>query len=155
MDGEAMADLHTAQMRIMLNSYEQQLLAARRLARFRAQRRLAEGLPPEDRDPAIKRRQFVQKVAHELYERLLYTGSSNPVVNEIRKELSRRLNKEIEFTYPPGGSLCIAVREPDGLRPLNEEEQRHYRDMLRSITAQKVNESMLKKPPHTGCCPEN
>lgn len=147
-----MAEMHTAQLRIMLHSYEQQLLAARRLARFRVKRRLAEGLPPQDEDPSIMRRQFVQKVAHELYERLLYTGSSNPVVNEIREELGRRLNKEVEFTYPPGGSLCIVVREPDGLRPLNEEEQRHYKDMLQAITAQKVNESMLKKPPRSGVC---
>lgn len=38
-----MADTTTAQMRIMLQGYEQQLLAARRLARFRVRRRLAEG----------------------------------------------------------------------------------------------------------------
>ncbi len=54
-----MADMHTLQMRIMLQCYEQQLLAARRLARFRVKRRLAEGLKPQDPDPSVNRRAFV------------------------------------------------------------------------------------------------
>ena len=63
-----MADTTTAQMRIMLQGYEQQLLAARRLARFRVRRRLAEGLEPQDPDPSVKRRAYVEKVAQELFD---------------------------------------------------------------------------------------
>ncbi len=145
-------ETQSAQMRIMLKSYEQQLLAARRLARFRVKKRLAEGLPPEDQDPSYNRAQFVQKVAHELYDRLVYTGSENPVVEKIKAELGKRLNLEVEFTYPPGGTLCIAVREDGELRPLNADEQREYRDVLRGITTSQVNRTMLKEPPHNGIC---
>ena len=72
-----MADTTTAQMRIMLQGYEQQLLAARRLARFRVRRRLAEGLEPQDPDPSVKRRAYVEKVAQELFDSLIFTGSDN------------------------------------------------------------------------------
>ena len=82
-----MADTTTAQMRIMLQGYEQQLLAARRLARFRVRRRLAEGLEPQDPDPSVKRRAYVEKVAQELFDSLIFTGSDNPVVEEIRREM--------------------------------------------------------------------
>ncbi len=93
-----MAETSTTQMRIMLQSYEQQLLAARRLARFRVRRRLAEGQEPHDPDPSIKRRGYVEKVAQELYDSLIFTGSDNPVVEEIRQELGRAVGQDVQFT---------------------------------------------------------
>lgn len=141
-----MADMHTLQMRIMLQCYEQQLLAARRLARFRVKRRLAEGLKPQDPDPSVNRRAFVEKVARELYDTLIFTGSSNPVVEEIRAELSRAVGLEVEFTYPPGARLRIVAIGPDGQRPLGAEEERRARHALWRITRQKVDQSMLERP---------
>ena len=85
-----MADTTTAQMRIMLQGYEQQLLAARRLG--------------------------------------------------------KAVGQEVQFTYPPGGRLCIVGQGPEGPRPLSEEEQRRTRHVLWRITRQKVDQSMLEKP---------
>lgn len=141
-----MADMHTLQMRIMFQCYEQQLLAARRLARFRVKRRLAEGLKPQDPDPSVNRRVFVEKVARELYDTLIFTGSSNPVVEEIRAELSEAVGLEVEFTYPPGARLRIVASGPDGQRPLSAEEERRARHALWRITRQKVDQSMLERP---------
>ena len=98
-----MADVTAAQVRMMLQGYEQQLLAARRLARLRMRRRMAAGDDPNDPDPAARRHLMVEKVARELYEALLYTGSDNPVVEEIRQELGREVGQDVQFTYPPGG----------------------------------------------------
>ena len=81
-----MADANSAKLRIMLQGYEQQLLAARRLARFRVRMRLAHGDAPDDPDPAAHRHACVEKVARELYETLLFTGSDNPVVEDIRQQ---------------------------------------------------------------------
>lgn len=139
-------DMHALQMRIMLQSYEQQLLAARRLARFRVKRRLAEGERPQDPDPSINRRAFVEKVARELYETLIFTGSSNPVVEEIRAELSNALNLEVGFTYPPGARLRIVAIEPEGQRPLTRDEEKQARHALWRITRQKVDQNMLERP---------
>lgn len=93
-----MADATSAQLRMMLQGYEQQLLAARRLARLRMRRRVAEGDDPGDPDPSASRHIMVEKVARELYETLLYTGSDNPVVEEIRQELGREVGQEVQFT---------------------------------------------------------
>ena len=141
-----MAETSTTQMRIMLQSYEQQLLAARRLARFRVRRRLAEGQEPHDPDPSIKRRGYVEKVAQELYDILIFTGSDNPVVEEIRQELGRAVGQDVQFTYPPGGRLRIVGKGPEGPRTLSEEEQLRTRHALWRITRQKVDQSMLEKP---------
>lgn len=112
-----MPDTTTARLRIMLQGYEQQLLAARRLARFRVRRRLAAGEDPREPDPLPKRHATVEQVARELYDMLLYTGSDNPVVEDIRQELSQELGREVHFTYPPDGSLCILGQGPTAQAP--------------------------------------
>ena len=142
-----MADATAAQLRIMLQGYEQQLLAARRLARLRARRRLAEGDTPQDPDPSINRHAMVEKVARELYEALLFTGSDNPVVEDIRQELGREVGQEVHFTYPPGGKLRIVGQGPEGLEPLSDEKLRKTRNALWRVTRKKVDESMLDEPP--------
>lgn len=142
-----MAEIPPAPMRIMLNCYEQQLLAARRLARYRIKKRVAEGMNPQDPDPSVQRQKYVKQVAEELYTSLLLTGSDNPMVENIRKELSIRLKKEVEFTYPPGGKLRIIARDEKGARPLTAEEAQIAKQMLWRITSQTIDQSMWKKPP--------
>lgn len=142
-----MVDATSAQLRMMLQGYEQQLLAARRLTRLRMRRRLAEGDDPSDPDPSASRHMMVEKVARELYETLLYTGSDNPVVEEIRQELGREVGQEVQFTYPPGGRLRIVGQGPDGLEPLSDEKLRATRNALWRVTRKKVDESMLDEPP--------
>lgn len=140
-----MADINPALKRMMLQGYEQQLLAARRLARFRVRKRLAEGQDPRDPDPSATRHLYVEKVAQELYDSLIFTGSENPVVEEIRKELGRTIGQDVQFTYPPGGRLNIVGDGPDGPHTLTAEEQRHGRSALWRITREKVDQHMLEK----------
>lgn len=147
-----MTESHTARLRNVLREYEQQLLMARRIARFRAKKRLAEGLPPQDRDPSVQRRQYVESVARELYDHMIFTGSENPMVREIRRQLGLELKKEVRFSYPPGGQLCILAEHEGEWLPLEPLEQKLAREALRRITSQKVDESMLKKPPRVGVC---
>lgn len=149
-----MADATAARMRIMLQGYEQQLLAARRLARLKVRRKLAAGENPAEPDPAAKRHVFVEKVARELYEMLLFTGSDNPVVEDIRQELGQELGVDVCFVYPPEGRLCVMGQGPEGLIPLTEEQQRAMRNALWRITRKKVDASMLAKPQATQRMPE-
>lgn len=134
--------------RIMLHTYEQNLHNARRLARYKVRMRLAEGLEPDDPDPAQKRRHFAHQIAQELYDSLLFYPGSNPVVDEIREELGQALGKKVEFTYPPGGTMRIAVREEGGLRHLEPEEQAIARETLKRITDARVDKGLLTI--HTG-----
>ena len=108
--------------------------------------RLAAGEAPHDPDPGPQRGLYVEKVAQEVYESLLFTGSDNPVVEEIRRALSERVGFTIRFTYPPGEGLCFVRQDDRGARKLSAELQSRVRRLLWRITRDKIDRSMLDKP---------
>lgn len=130
---------------IMLHSYEQQLQAARRMARYTVRKRLADGMEPDDPDPAPRRHAFRAQISQELFDSLMFYPDASPVVEDIRQELAAVLRKKVEFTYPPGGMLHIAVRDASGnLRKLTDEEQLAARATLRRITHAKVDNTLFE-----------
>lgn len=139
-----------AKRRAMLHSYEQQLLAARRLARFRVRMMSRAGLDSREPDPAEKRHNFVQSVANELFQSLVFTGISTPIMEEIRQELGQKFQQEFEFVYPPDSNLCIYIRDGEKLRPLSELEQHAVTQALMHITNEKVDKGMLRKSARSG-----
>ena len=131
-------------VRNMLRLYERQLLNARRLARYRMALRLARGdaEPPEPGE--VRRRRMVEKVARELYEHLLFTGSENPVAESIRKELSVSAGTALHFRYAPGEAALQLIREGgSGPEAVGEHEKARLLDKLWHITLAKVDETML------------
>ena len=127
--------------RNMLLQYDRQLVTARRLARLKAElrERMPAAVPTE-----TKRRVMVEHVARELLDNLLFTGSDNPVVREVRQELNRTLHGEYSFRYPPGEvDVRIFREEPDGSRELTSEERKHILAALWDITLAKVDATML------------
>jgi len=130
-------------MRNMLRQYERQLLNARRLARYRMALRLARGdadLP----DPEETRRRLVEKVAKELYEHLIFTGSDNPVAESIRKELSVSAGTPLHFQYTPGEAALQLIREGDsGPEAVSPHEKALLLEALWRITLSKVDATML------------
>ena len=127
--------------RNMLLQYDRQLVTARRLARLKAElrERMPAAVPTE-----TKRRVMVEHVARELLDNLLFTGSDNPVVREVRQELNRTLRGEYSFRYPPGEvDVRIFREEPDGSRELTSEERKHILAALWEITLAKVDATML------------
>ena len=125
----------------MLLQYDRQLVTARRLARLKAElrERMPAAVPTE-----TKRRVMVEHVARELLDNLLFTGSDNPVVREVRQELNRTLHGEYSFRYPPGEvDVRIFREEPDGSRELTSEERKHILAALWEITLAKVDATML------------
>lgn len=138
----------TLYLRTMLQQYEKQLLAARRLARYRRAARLANGEDEPTIDPEVKRKAMVERVARELYERLLFTGSDNPVVEDIRTTLGRAVGGTVRFTYPPGADRMRLVREGaqgshTAALPLPEAEQEQAMKKLWDITVAEVDKSMI------------
>ena len=142
--------------RNMLLQYDRQLVAARRLARIRPGAELAAAAstlarqtdeePTDDSEaPAeTRRRLMVEHIARELLENLLFTGSDNPIVQEIRQELDHRLNGHFSFWYPPGEvDVRIARENPEGAHELNDEERRAVLTELWDITLAKVDATML------------
>lgn len=134
----------TLNLRLMVQQYETQLLAARRLARYRRARRLAEGEDELRIDPEVRRRAMVERVARELYEMIIFTGSENPVVDKIRDRLTPIMGAKVRFAYPPGGDKLSFVREDaEGPRPLNGEEEERAMQALWHVTLRAVDESMV------------
>ncbi len=131
-----MADNNERQKRTMLKSYEQQLTAARQLMRFQVRKRLEENQDYREPDPSIKRNSNV---------RLLFTGTADSFLDQMRADLGKALGLELEFTYPPGKSLCLMAREESGLRYLTREEWKKLDELdLENFTSQKVDQEMLK-----------
>ncbi len=144
MHGEHMTNIEQNKKRAMLHSYEQQLQAARKMARYTVRKRLAAGLDPDDPNPGEKRHAFTSQISQELFDSLMFYPNASPVVEDIREELAQALNRKVEFTYPPGDTLRIAVREENGLRRLNENEQAAARAALKRITHTKVGNTLFE-----------
>ena len=127
--------------RNMLLQYDRELVTARRLARLKAELR---DQMPVSISAETKRRAMVEHVARELLDNLLFTGSDNPVVREVRQELNRTLHGEYSFRYPPGEvDVRIFREEPEGSRELTSEERKNILAALWEITLSKVDATML------------
>ncbi len=142
-------NLHT---RIMLQQYEVQLLTARRLARHRRKQRMEEGENAKPTvDPSITRKLVVQRVARELYDTLLSTGSENPMVETIVKKLSAALGTKVLFQYPTPAPLqeehLRLLRAPDAGEslpmPFTEEENMEALHLLWEIVLTTVEENTI------------
>lgn len=130
-------------MRNMLRQYDRQLLNARRLARYRIALRMAQG-DAAFPEPEEARRQMVEKVAKELYEHLIFTGSENPVAEAIRQALSVSAGAHLHFQYTPGEAALQLIREGDaGPEEVSPQEKAQLLEKLWHITLTKVDETML------------
>lgn len=112
-------------VRAMLRTYGRQVTTARRLARYRRLQRLDE---PEEAEASAalreaKRSDLVRRVALEIVDNCLITGTESPVVDEIKAELEDELGFPLAFAYPPeeqemqvfrlGGAEPVAIAGPD------------------------------------------
>ena len=130
-------------MQHMLLQYGRQLTTARRLARHREAMRLA-GVFVPDPAPEEKRRLMVRRVASEIVENLLLTGSDNPIVSQVKERLNEALGEEILFRFPPGELDMLLYRHGEnGEEELGPEEKGRVMGLLWHIAEETVNETML------------
>lgn len=133
-------------VRAMLRTYGRQVTTARRLARYRRLQRFDE---PEDAENAAmlreaKRRDLVRRVAMEIVDNCLITGTESPVVDEIKAELEDELGFPLAFAYPPeeqdmqvfrlGGSEPVRITGPDKAAVMQR---------LWELALEKVDDTML------------
>ena len=130
-------------VRNMLHQYDRQLVTARRLARYRQVLQKTYGEEPEI--PAdVRRRIMVERVARELFENLLFTGSDSPLVREVQRALDAALGERLVFQYPPGELELALFREtPGGLVEVRSPEKDRILEKAWKITLAKVDETML------------
>ena len=143
--GELTMAANPALLRNMLRTYGKQITTSRRLARYRRTLRAAGADDQVNISREARRRELVHKVAAEIVESLIVTGSENPVVTEIKKELEAAFRTKFSFVYPPedqdlqifkilGHNEAEEITGPERVRVL---------ESLWNIALEKVDETML------------
>jgi hypothetical protein len=128
----------------MLLNYDRQLVNARRLARYRRTLQGADAGDEVRLSRQAKRRELVERVAREIVENLIITGSDNPIVQEIKDRLDQDYGEKLEIKYPPTElDIQIFTSGPSGPVELGQEEKARILQRLWKITLDKVSESML------------
>lgn len=133
------------QVRAMLRTYGRQVTTARRLARYRRSLAAA-GAEDEVRiSREAKRRELVGRVAAEIVENCIVTGSDTPVVEDIKAELEEELGYPLVFAYPPQEQDMQIFRTdgPDGPEELTGELKTAVFKRLWELALEKVDETML------------
>lgn len=133
---------HTFYTRQMLLQYGRQLVTARRLARY--DQLLGRGPRGDTASNAAKRQDMVERVAREIMENLIFSGSDNPTVQDVKERLTRELGEELIFRYPPADQDFKIFRIKDGEeRELSEAEKQRAMARLWEVTLRAVDETML------------
>jgi len=135
----------------MLRKYKKQMTSARHIAReSHSARNLQfdnhdDQLSDMDQRVAEARRQgLVERVAREVYENLLFSGSDNPIVEEIKAQLEDDLGFAVLFRNPfPNLSLQIYKETDLGPIKVTSEEKEDILNKLWAISLDKVNATML------------
>ncbi len=86
--------------RQMLLQYGRQLVSARRLVRYDTL--LGRNLAKDQGLLHAQRKAMVERVSREIVDNLIFSGSENPIVCEVREALSKERGEKLVFRYPPG-----------------------------------------------------
>ncbi len=132
----------SAQVRTMLRTYGKQLTSAKRLARFRQ----ALGASPQVDDVAkqAKRRELVQRIAHEVIENLIVNSEHTPVVAAIVKQMESEFGQRYIYEYPVDGTDVQILQETQqGPHEVTGPERDKVMRRLWEITLSKVDNTML------------
>lgn len=130
------------QTRNMLKKYEQQLLTARRLERYRQAIKLIK--EPLSLSTIIKRKILVRLVAKEFFKNFLITGYNSSVVQDVQKELIEKFNNKICFQYPPESpEVVILVKVNNEWEKVGSKLQTEILCLAWTMILDKVNSTML------------
>ncbi|MDL2314431.1 hypothetical protein LJC36_05575 [Desulfovibrio sp. OttesenSCG-928-C14] len=135
-------DTRSYYTRRMLLQYGRQLISSRRLARY--QQLLGLGRSEEGISPLEQRSLMVDRITREVIENLIFTGSTNPVVLEVKDRLKDEFGDDLTFYYPPGSLDFRIVRgEGEEQKEVSADEKRKIMEKLLDITHETVSCSML------------
>ena len=129
--------------RHMLLQYGRQLISSRRLARYH-QLLGTDARRDDKQSPELQRQFMVERISREVVDNLIFAGSDNPVVLEVKQRLDDSAGEKYTFKYPPGELDFRIFREsPAGLVELSSNEKHQVMGKLLDITRETVAETML------------
>lgn len=130
-------------VRTMLRQYDKQLIAGRRINRYMGISR-AHDREDSASSLSMKRQAMIERVSREIVENLIFVGSTNPIVQEIKEELEKEVHEKLTFTFPVGMmDMQILKDTPNGPQPVSGAELGRILDKLWEITLDKVSATML------------
>jgi hypothetical protein len=131
-----------AKIQNILQQYNRQQYKTKQLAKLR------ESMPqrPQQGDRVSlsqqgRRQQLVEDIAQEIIHNLLVSGSTNPMVQEVKAELESEVGRPLLFQFLPKENR-LDVRKDNGER-VSAEEEEHILQRLWDLTRQKVDETMI------------
>lgn len=128
----------------VLQTYMQQQDTGRRIARFQRYMDRAGQGDFVSISKEAKRRQMVEKVTQEIVDNLIGSGSTNPVVEEIKNQLAQEFGDDMVFRYPSTGEgLQILKKTDEGVIELTNGEKNTLMQRLWDVALRKVDETML------------
>lgn len=129
--------------RQMLMRYSRQLVAARRLARY--DRMLGRSPQADPQAAEAKRHAMVERIAREIMENLVFSGSDTPIAHEVRERLSDEMGEEFVFRYPPADQdfKIFRVGEDGREVELPPAEKQAVMGRLWDVTVKTVDATML------------
>ena len=138
--------IHSYMLKNMMRSYDRQIDNGQRLERI--QKHLAPLLTPKDKQKdgqgRTKRDQLVQQISREIIDNLLGSGSTNPIVQEIKDEIDREFPEKLFFSYGiSDNELNILRSTPQGVTVLSPEDRAKVMTRIKEITLDKVSKTLI------------
>jgi len=131
-------------VKTVVRTYDQHQDTGRRIARFKKYMDRAGQGDSVSISKEAKRRQLVEKVAREIVDNLIGSDSTNPVVRDIKQQLSAEFGGNLVFRYPSDGSgLQILKNTSQGVAELTNGEKDAFMRRLWEVALNRVNETML------------
>ncbi|BDQ35701.1 hypothetical protein SYK_00610 [Pseudodesulfovibrio nedwellii] len=100
--------------------------------------------PLDDIAKQAKRRELVERIAHEVIENLIVNSEPSPVVQAVLAQLEREFGCRYIFEYPlEGGDVQILKETRSGPHDIEGSERNKVMRRLWEITLSKVDDTML------------
>ncbi|WP_462323448.1 DVU0524 family FlgM-associated protein [Desulfoplanes sp.] len=136
---------HAYMLKNMMRSYDRQIGNGQRIERIK---KYISPLTGEERGGGAsdqsRRSRLVQQISKEILDNLLGSGSTNPIVQEIKTELDREFPIELIFSFgPQDKEVQIIRRLKEGTVTLSDEEKALVLARAQEIIQEKVGRTMI------------
>jgi hypothetical protein len=137
--------IHSYMLRNMMRSYDRQIGNGQRIERIKKYLGpLTEESQGTDTFGHDKRERLIQQISREIMDNLLGSGSTNPVVQEIKEELDREFPEGLFFSYGISDNELKIMRVTGNKTiTLPPEDRDKVMERVREITREKVDRTII------------
>ncbi|PIE68989.1 MAG: hypothetical protein CSA21_04755 [Deltaproteobacteria bacterium] len=142
--------IRTYMLKQMMRSYDRQIDQGHRLESIQkylapfTQKGTHQANDSQDTTSLQKHDQLVEQISREIIDNLIASGSTNPVVGEIREQLNQEFPDRLLFSYGiPDNELNIVHIEGTASTTLSPEERDKVMVRIWEITREKVGSTII------------